>query len=223
MSRCPVGDQKMECKPLLLPYMQELQIVQSKLHCSEHRLGEDAAFCWVDTSQPGTSPHYLLCTRDLQEWAKYLVRICLQELYYTILMNFSMKHGIQTMPHVLHYPAHLTLTSFGRHGRTELRHHFNACLQRSYRLSYIITFTSHLLSTTHWLLVMAYLSGNKTMALNHSKGHMHSTWRVTKNRTITRNRRKVLMMSLQASMLATLLWSSRSMWISLRIAAYFIW
>ncbi|KAG1848136.1 hypothetical protein C8R48DRAFT_778935 [Suillus tomentosus] len=52
MSRCPAGDQKMEYKALLLPYEQELQIVQSKLHCSEHRLGEDAVFCW--------------------EWAKYL-------------------------------------------------------------------------------------------------------------------------------------------------------
>jgi hypothetical protein len=205
MSRCPVGYQKMECKPLLLPYMQELQIVQRKLHGSEHQLGEDTVFCWVDTSQPGTSPHHLLCTQDLQEWAKYLVRICLQELYYTMLMNFSMKHRIQTMPHVLHYPVHLTLTSFEKHRRTELRYHFSACLQRSYHLSYIITFTSHLLSTTHWLLVMAYLSGNKTMALNHSKGHMHSTWRVKKNQMITCNCCKVLMMSLQASMLTTLL------------------
>ncbi|KAG1897720.1 uncharacterized protein F5891DRAFT_1191646 [Suillus fuscotomentosus] len=31
MSRCPAGDQKMEYKALLLPYEQELQIVQSKL------------------------------------------------------------------------------------------------------------------------------------------------------------------------------------------------
>ncbi|KAG1896323.1 uncharacterized protein F5891DRAFT_1193123 [Suillus fuscotomentosus] len=72
MSWCSAGDQKMESKALLLPYGQELQIVQSKLRCSEHRLGEDAAFCWVDTSQPGMNPHYPLCTRDLQEWAKFL-------------------------------------------------------------------------------------------------------------------------------------------------------
>ncbi|KAG2096322.1 uncharacterized protein F5147DRAFT_656636 [Suillus discolor] len=72
MSRCSAGYQKMESKALLLPYEQELQIVQSKLCCSKHRLGEDATFCWVDTSQPSMSPHYLLCTQDLQEWAKYL-------------------------------------------------------------------------------------------------------------------------------------------------------
>ncbi|KAG1740104.1 uncharacterized protein EDB91DRAFT_1082088 [Suillus paluster] len=34
------------------------------------QLGEDT-FCWVDASQPD-APHYPLCTRDLQEWAKYL-------------------------------------------------------------------------------------------------------------------------------------------------------
>ncbi|KAG1888035.1 uncharacterized protein F5891DRAFT_1199323 [Suillus fuscotomentosus] len=76
MPRRPAGDQKIESEPLLLHYMQELQIVRSKLRCSEHQLGEDAAFCWVDTSQPDTSPHYPLCTRDLQEWAKYLHETC---------------------------------------------------------------------------------------------------------------------------------------------------
>ncbi|KAG1770347.1 hypothetical protein EV702DRAFT_1202395 [Suillus placidus] len=58
----------------LLPYTKELENVKNKLWCSEHRLalGENT-FCWVDVSQPNT-PHYLLCTRDLQEWAKYLGR-----------------------------------------------------------------------------------------------------------------------------------------------------
>ncbi|KAG1727052.1 hypothetical protein EDD22DRAFT_931284 [Suillus occidentalis] len=52
-------------------YTKELETVMSKLRCSNHpKLGEDT-FCWVDASQPNT-PHYPLCTRDLQEWAKYL-------------------------------------------------------------------------------------------------------------------------------------------------------
>ncbi|KAG1900469.1 uncharacterized protein F5891DRAFT_1227204 [Suillus fuscotomentosus] len=51
-------------------YKKELATVTSKLRCSDHQLGEDT-FCWVDASHPDT-PHYPLCTRDLQEWAKYL-------------------------------------------------------------------------------------------------------------------------------------------------------
>ncbi|KAG1771917.1 hypothetical protein EV702DRAFT_1048836 [Suillus placidus] len=50
----------------------ELENVKSKLLCSEHRLGDsNDIFCWVDKSQ-SNAPHYPLCTRDLQEWAKYL-------------------------------------------------------------------------------------------------------------------------------------------------------
>ncbi|KAG1893199.1 uncharacterized protein F5891DRAFT_1196729 [Suillus fuscotomentosus] len=52
-------------------YTKELETVTSTLRCSDHpNLGEDT-FCWVDASQPNT-PHYPLCTRDLQDWAKYL-------------------------------------------------------------------------------------------------------------------------------------------------------
>ncbi|KAG1901201.1 uncharacterized protein F5891DRAFT_979738 [Suillus fuscotomentosus] len=57
-----------ESLPSLLPYTKELKNVKNKLLCSEHG---DNTFCWVDATQP-TTPHYPLCTQDLQEWAKYL-------------------------------------------------------------------------------------------------------------------------------------------------------
>lgn len=76
----------------LLPYAKELEHVKGQLRCSEH--SEENTFCWVEKSQPG-APHYPLCTQDLQEWAKYLVRS------YTIacwllLMTFSPKSEIRT-------------------------------------------------------------------------------------------------------------------------------
>jgi len=57
----------------LLPYTKEFENVKDKLRCSKHQLelGENI-FCWADVSQLHV-PHYPLCTRDLQEWAKYLV------------------------------------------------------------------------------------------------------------------------------------------------------
>ena len=55
-----------------LPYTKEFENIKRKLSCSEHSLEGDDIFCWVDASQPN-APHYPLCTRDLQEWAKYLV------------------------------------------------------------------------------------------------------------------------------------------------------
>ncbi|KAG1741385.1 hypothetical protein EDD22DRAFT_851708 [Suillus occidentalis] len=58
-----------------LPYTKELENVKNKLRCSEHHgqaLGENT-YCWVDVLQPN-APHYPLCTRDLQEWAKHLMR-----------------------------------------------------------------------------------------------------------------------------------------------------
>ncbi|KAG1878468.1 hypothetical protein C8R48DRAFT_668563 [Suillus tomentosus] len=56
----------------LLLYAKELENVKKKLSCSEHQLGNpEHTFCWVDVSQPNT-PHYPICTQDLQEWAKYL-------------------------------------------------------------------------------------------------------------------------------------------------------
>lgn len=58
---------------VLLPYTKELENVKNRLRCSEHRLVGENTFCWVDVSQQNT-PHYSLCIRDLQEWAKYLVR-----------------------------------------------------------------------------------------------------------------------------------------------------
>ncbi|KAG1900171.1 uncharacterized protein F5891DRAFT_1188869 [Suillus fuscotomentosus] len=58
--------------PSLLLYVKELENVKRKLCCSEHQLGNlENTFCWVDVSQPNT-PHYPICTQDLQEWAKYL-------------------------------------------------------------------------------------------------------------------------------------------------------
>lgn len=57
----------------LLLYTKELENVKSRLRCSEHQLEDsERTFCWVDVSQPNT-PHYPICTQDLQEWAKYLV------------------------------------------------------------------------------------------------------------------------------------------------------
>ncbi|KAG2055070.1 hypothetical protein BDR06DRAFT_1046798 [Suillus hirtellus] len=50
-------------------YTKEFDNVRNKLHCLDHP--GDNTFCWVDATQPNT-PHYLLCTQDLQEWAKHL-------------------------------------------------------------------------------------------------------------------------------------------------------
>ncbi|KAG2049222.1 hypothetical protein BDR06DRAFT_1012328 [Suillus hirtellus] len=62
----------MVSSPSLPQYGKEFENLKAKLCCSEHRLaGSENAFCWVDASQPN-APHYPLCTRDLQEWAKYL-------------------------------------------------------------------------------------------------------------------------------------------------------
>ncbi|KAG1734382.1 uncharacterized protein EDB91DRAFT_1250894 [Suillus paluster] len=52
-------------------YTKELETVTSKLRCPNHPKLREDTFCWVNASQPD-APHYLLCTRDLQEWAKYL-------------------------------------------------------------------------------------------------------------------------------------------------------
>ncbi|KAG1789842.1 uncharacterized protein HD556DRAFT_1446632 [Suillus plorans] len=58
--------------PSLLLYTKELENVKNKLCCYEHQLGDSQdTFCWVDVSQLNT-PHYPMCTQDLQEWAKYL-------------------------------------------------------------------------------------------------------------------------------------------------------
>ncbi|KAG2335868.1 hypothetical protein BDR05DRAFT_1006381 [Suillus weaverae] len=56
----------------LVSFTKELETVKGKLHCSDHQLGEDT-FCWVDSSLPNT-PHYLLCTQDLQEWARHFLK-----------------------------------------------------------------------------------------------------------------------------------------------------
>ncbi|KAG1729745.1 hypothetical protein EDD22DRAFT_960808 [Suillus occidentalis] len=62
----------MVSNPTLLLYTKELENVKSRLRCSEHQLGDsERTFCWVDVSQSNT-PHYPICTQDLQEWAKYL-------------------------------------------------------------------------------------------------------------------------------------------------------
>ncbi|KAG2055208.1 hypothetical protein BDR06DRAFT_1046350 [Suillus hirtellus] len=50
-------------------YTKEFDNVRNKLCCSDHP--GDNTFCWVDATQPNTL-HYLLCTQDLQEWAKHL-------------------------------------------------------------------------------------------------------------------------------------------------------
>ncbi|KAG1861052.1 hypothetical protein C8R48DRAFT_673621 [Suillus tomentosus] len=50
-------------------YTKEFDNVRNKLRCSDHP--GDNTFCWVDATQPNT-PHYPLCTQDLQEWAKHL-------------------------------------------------------------------------------------------------------------------------------------------------------
>ncbi|KAG2743430.1 hypothetical protein P692DRAFT_20878531 [Suillus brevipes Sb2] len=71
---CSAGEQSSASDAPLLPYTKELEHVKRKLLCSKHRLGpgdSNNRFCWVDTSQSNT-PHYPLCTADLQEWAKYL-------------------------------------------------------------------------------------------------------------------------------------------------------
>lgn len=66
-----VGEQNLKAFPR---YTKEFDNLKAKLCCSEHQLaGSENAFCWVDASQPN-APHYSLCTRDLQEWAKFLVR-----------------------------------------------------------------------------------------------------------------------------------------------------
>jgi hypothetical protein len=76
----------------LLSYTKELEHVKGQLRCSEHR--EEDTFCWVEKSQPG-APHYPLCTRDLQEWAKYLVS-SYSIACALLLMNFSSKLEIRT-------------------------------------------------------------------------------------------------------------------------------
>jgi len=59
--------------PSLLLYTKEFENVKRKLRCSEHQLGDsENTFCWRDVSHPDAL-HYLICTQDLQEWAKYLV------------------------------------------------------------------------------------------------------------------------------------------------------
>ncbi|KAG1876120.1 hypothetical protein C8R48DRAFT_768961 [Suillus tomentosus] len=70
---CSASEQNaMVSNPSLPQYIKEFENLKAKLCCSEHRLaGSENAFCWVDASQPN-APHYPLCTRDLQEWAKYL-------------------------------------------------------------------------------------------------------------------------------------------------------
>ncbi|KAG1760632.1 hypothetical protein EDD22DRAFT_848365 [Suillus occidentalis] len=68
----------------LLPYTKELEHVKGQLRCSEH--SEENTFCWVEKSQPG-APHYPLCTRDLQEWAKYLFEIGDPDNACTIMPN----------------------------------------------------------------------------------------------------------------------------------------
>ncbi|KAG1842136.1 hypothetical protein C8R48DRAFT_679116 [Suillus tomentosus] len=72
-STCSAGEQSSRTSDLsLLPYTKELENIKRKLLCPEHRLGDsNDIFCWVDKSQ-SNAPHYPLCTRDLQEWAKYL-------------------------------------------------------------------------------------------------------------------------------------------------------
>ncbi|KAG1853935.1 hypothetical protein DFJ58DRAFT_728069 [Suillus subalutaceus] len=67
------SERKKEEKKSFKRQAEEFENVKRKLCCSKHRLpgGSENASCWVDASQPN-APHYPLCTRDLQEWAKYL-------------------------------------------------------------------------------------------------------------------------------------------------------
>lgn len=191
--------------PLLLLYIKELEDVKNKLYCSEHQLGDSQdTFCWVDVSQPNTL-HYLMCTQDLQEWAKYLVCAWSYALNapHVHLINCSTTLKIQTTPISIH-PAHPISITFARHAKQEL-------LQpSSCHLSSITTFTSHLLSTTCGLPTVHFLD-SKVMALswslNHSKGHLHSTWRVMKKLMIM-NCYKTLRTFLLLSILTTLLWTS---------------
>ncbi|KAG2046938.1 hypothetical protein BDR06DRAFT_977137 [Suillus hirtellus] len=93
-----------------VPYTKELEKVKSKLRCSVHQLGEDT-FCWVDLSQPN-APHYLLCTQDLQEWAKYLV-------WDTYSLQCS-KLEIQTTPASLHPACPISMKFGGYRVPTEV-------------------------------------------------------------------------------------------------------
>lgn len=100
-----------------LPYTKEFENIKSKLRCSEHR-GE-STFCWVDTSQNG-APHYPMCTQDLQEWARYLVRV-----YFVVckfmLIKISARLKILTIRATLCL-IHFISMKFERYVRHELRH-----------------------------------------------------------------------------------------------------
>jgi hypothetical protein len=202
-----LGEQNLISNRSILPYTKELEYVKSKLHCSEHRLGDsENTFCWVDTSQPNV-PHYSLCTQDLQEWAKYLVRLSLHtsKRLPVTSMNFSMMLKIQITPTIL-YPAHPILMTSARHARKE-PHRFCVCPPSPYRPSSILTSISHLPSTTHVLLIV-HFPGREARALpwllNHSRGHLRSISRVMMKPMMT-NHRKKSTAPLRAFILVTLL------------------
>lgn len=221
---CSAGEQNLISNGPLLPYTKELENVKNRLRCSEHRLGDsENTFCWVDTSQPNV-PHYSLCTQDLQEWAKYLVRILLYASKQLLVtpMNFSMMLESQTTPALL-YPAHPILMTSARHARKET-HRFSVCPPSPSRPSSILISISHP-STIHGLLTVH--SPNKKIVsalrwlLNHSREHLHSISRVMKKPMVT-NRSKRFTASLRAFILAILPWTSCSMRIHSKSTAYCI-
>lgn len=220
---CSAGEQSSASDVSLLPYTKELEHVKRKLLCSEHRLGpgdSNNRFCWVDTSQ-SNAPHYPLCTRDLQEWAMYLVRtlwclLCLQAYHIMRLMNFSTMLEMWIIPALL-YRIHPISTNFARHTRNDLRHRFTVCPPSFFRPSSTITSTSRLPSMTCVLLIVHSSDGKgetPPRLLNLSRGHMHFTWRVTKKPMKMNHRKMILAISLRASIFATLLCVSCSIWIS---------
>jgi len=122
------------------------------------------------------------------------------------------------------YPTHPISMIFAWHVRKEL-HPFSGCQQSSYHPSSIITFTFYLWSMTCGLPnLRVHFLNNKVMApqlLDPSRGHMHSTLRVTKI-PMMRNSCKALTMSLQTSILATQQWTFCNTWKHWRSMASFI-
>jgi len=122
--------------------------------------------------------------------------------YDIMLMSCSLKLEIQATPASL-CPTRLTSMKFKRHVRNELRRRSRGCPPRLYRQSFIITFTCYPLPMISLMDCLPENRERATWLLNHSRGHLRSTWTVMKSPTM-RNCHSISRMSLPMSTCATL-------------------